>query len=437
MGRAVCSNGGMNPLRALLESTLGPAFKGFPPEAAPCALGSVGERGWNLFAGDLGSPVAVLRREVMEGNALWMRRFLALSGASLCPHGKTTLAPQLFHRQLAEGAWGLTLATPQQAQVAFRHGIPRVLLANQVVDPAALRALGRLVAEEPARELRVFADSAEGVARLAQGWEAPRPLPVLVELGLAGGRCGARTVSEGLALARAVAASHRLRLAGVACYEGIVVSGDAAADVRTVDAWLEALVDLARAAEAEGLFEPGEVILSAGGSAYFDRVAAILGSAALKAPTRVLLRSGCYLTHDAGHYQRLVARLEGRIEADRKPEGHLAPALEVWSQVISCPEPGLAFLDAGKRDLSCDLGLPQPGRWLHPGGRPQACPETWRITALHDQHARLELPPGSDLRIGDRVGLAVSHPCTTFDKWPLVFEVAEDGTVLGGIRTLF
>ena len=166
-------------------------------------------------------------------------------------------------------------------------------------------------------------------------------------------------------------------------------------------------------------------------------MAAILGSAALKAPTRVLLRSGCYLTHDTGHYQRLVARLEGRIEADRKPEGHLAPALEVWSQVISCPEPGLAFLDAGKRDLSCDLGLPQPGRWLHPGGRPQACPETWRITALHDQHARLELPPGSDLRIGDRVGLAVSHPCTTFDKWPLVFEVAEDGTVLGGIRTLF
>lgn len=435
--RKLWSNGGMASLNALLDSTVDPTFKGFPPEAPPCPVGALGAQGWNLFAGDLGSPVAVLRREILDANARWMGRFLALSGASLCPHGKTTLAPQLFHRQLAEGAWGLTLATPQQAQVAFRHGIPRVLLANQVVDPAALRALARLVTADPARELRVFADSAEGLARLVQGWESPEPLPVLVELGLAGGRCGARTVAEGLALARTVAASARLRLAGVACYEGIVVSGDAAADVLTVDAWLEALVDLARAAEAEGLFGPGEVLLSAGGSAYFDRVAAILGSAGLKAPTRVLLRSGCYLTHDAGHYQRLVARLEGRIETDRKPEGHLTPALEVWAQVLSRPEPGLAFLDAGKRDLPHDLGLPLPGRWVRPGEAPRPCPDTWRLTALHDQHARLELPPEADLRIGDRVGLALSHPCTTFDKWPLVFEVAEDGSVLGGIRTLF
>ncbi|MDP2877174.1 MAG: alanine racemase [Holophaga sp.] len=427
----------MDPLQPLLDTLLDARTKGFPQDAQPLRLGDIAEQHWNLFQGDLGSPVALLRRDVMDANARWMKDFLARCGASLCPHGKTTLAPQLFHRQLESGAWGITLATPQQAQVAFAYGVKRVLLANELTEPAALRGLSAALNQEPSRELLVFADSAEAVVQMEKHWCGSRSLMVLVETGIPGGRCGARGMEAALSVARAVKMAPRLRLAGVACYEGIVISQEPVADRTKVTEWLEDLVALARRCEVEGIFEAEEIILTAGGSAYFDLVAKVLMASGLQSPTRVVLRSGCYLTHDAGHYQRLVALLEGRLDASWRPQGHLAPALEVWARVLSRPEPGLAFLDAGKRDLPHDLGLPRPGRWFSPGSIPLSCPETWRLTSLYDQHARLEVPAESQLQVGDLVGLAVSHPCTTFDKWPVVFEMDEAGQILGAIKTCF
>jgi D-serine deaminase-like pyridoxal phosphate-dependent protein len=61
---------------------------------------------------------------------------------------------------------------------------------------------------------------------------------------------------------------------------------------------------------------------------------------------RVVLRSGCYLTHDDGLYAR----------ASPLPE--LRPALELWARVLSCPEPGLAIAGFGKRDAPYDIDLP-------------------------------------------------------------------------------
>jgi len=427
----------MDPLRPLLDTLLDSRTKGFPQDHAPVTLGEIGAQGWNLFRGELGSPVAILRREVMDENARWMQDFLARCGASLCPHGKTTMAPQLFQRQVEAGAWGITLATPQQAQVAFAHGIKRVLLANEVVDPASLRGLAATLNQDPVRELAVFADSPESVARMEVHWRGARPLTVLVETGITGGRCGARGLHPALVVARAVKMASHLCLGGVACYEGIVLSQDSAQDRGTVNEWLEDLATLARHCDGEGLFETKEVLLSAGGSAYFDLVAKALNAVMLSRPSRVLLRSGCYLTHDAGHYQRLVALLEGRLDTAWRPQGHLAPALEVWARVLSRPEPGLAFLDAGKRDLPQDLGLPRPSRWVRPAGAVASCPGEWHLISLYDQHARLELPANADLQVGDLVGLAVSHPCTTFDKWGVIFEMDEAGQVLGAVKTCF
>lgn len=427
----------MDSLLPLLNLLLDSCTKGFPQDHGAVRLGNVGTQGWNLFRGELGSPVAILRREVMEENARWMQDFLARCGASLCPHGKTTMAPQLFQRQVAAGAWGITLATPQQAQVAFAHGIQRVMLANEVVDPASLRGLAATLNLDPERDLAVFADSPESVARMEAHWCGARPLTVLVETGIIGGRCGARGLQTALSVARAIKAAHHLRLAGVACYEGIVLSQHAEQDRLAVNEWLEDLATLARQCDGEHLFEAEEIILSAGGSAYFDLVAKVLNAVRLSRPTRVLLRSGCYLTHDAGHYQRLVALLEGRLDRAWKPQGHLAPALEVWARVLSRPEPGLAFLDAGKRDLPQDLGLPRPARWVRPGGAVVSCPGEWRLVSLYDQHARLELPANADLQVGDLVGLTVSHPCTTFDKWGVIFEMDEAGQVLGAVKTCF
>ncbi len=425
-------------LDALLDSPVDGSMKGYPHGRPPLRLGDVGRQGWTL-AGDLDTPVALLKRSALTGNAAWMGEFLRRTGASLCPHGKTSMAPQLFHEQLRDGAWGITLATVQQARIARSHGVRRVLLANQLASAGAVDWVQEALDSDPGFDLTCLVDSVPGVELLERLATGRRPLPVLVELGVPGGRTGARDLEGALGVARRAHASERLLLRGVECYEGIVGSADAEADAKRVVRWLDAAIDLARSCAAEGLFDEDEVLLTAGGSAYFDLVAARLGAALLDRPARVLLRSGCYLFHDVSHYAELVARVEERLPREWRPPGRLTPAIEIWGRVLSRPEPGLAFLDFGKRDAPQDLGLPRPILWCRPGedGPPKPLAEGFRIELLHDQHARLLLPPGAELAIGDLVGCGVSHPCTAFDKWRLLYVVDDAYRVVDAVRTFF
>ncbi|HEX8605454.1 MAG TPA: amino acid deaminase [Pseudoduganella sp.] len=432
----ILPDGGLQ-LAALEEQALQPGTKGLPLKQA-LRQHMVGMQGWNVLDADTSFPVAVLKTSSLLHNLDWMRGFCARFDAVLAPHGKTTMSPQLFGAQLANGAWGITLATAPQVLAAARFGVRRVLLANELVAPADIRALLALLREDPGFELFVLADSPEGVRRLAEAMAAAgagRPLPVLVELGIAGKRSGCRSVEEALALARSIAASPGLQLAGIEGYEGLLVSDDRAADIERVNGFLAQLVALARQLDAEGLFGGPRILLSAGGSSYFDLVARALRSVdGLSRPVLPVLRSGCYLTSDHGHYLQLTAELDVR---EGLAEG-LRPALEVWSMVLSRPEPALAILSMGKRDASYDLGLPlalvahRPGE---PG--PLALPEGARIEKMNDQHAYLRLPDGVDLRVGDLVGCGISHPCTTFDKWSVLLLVDDDYNVQRAINTLF
>jgi D-serine dehydratase len=157
----------------------------------------------------------------------------------------------------------------------------------------------------------------------------------------------------------------------------------------------------------------------------------------LSRPVRGLLRSGCYVTHDQGHYTRLVHALNRRIGCD-DAQG-LRAALEVWALVQSVPEPGLAILAVGKRDLSFDLGMPLPLAVVARARRERVpAPADWAVTKLNDQHAYLKT--GADaagLRVGDRVCLGISHPCTTFDKWRWMPIVDDDYDVVDAIVTAF
>jgi len=424
-----------HPLQPILDLPLDGRTKGCPPCAPSLRLGDAGAQGWTLQ--DLDFPVAVLRSTVLERNGRWMAEFLRRTGASLCPHGKTTMAPQLFHRQLADGAWGITLATPQQVRVAYDHGVKRILLANELTGEGAIRWLQATLDQDSAFDFTCLVDSLLGVRRLEEAAQGCRRIQVLLELGIPGGRTGVRTLEEGLGVARAVKASPRLELRGVECYEGILATQDPAADEAAITGWLDLLGDLARRCAAEDLFGTGEVLLTAGGSAYFDLVVGRFARLELGRASRVLLRSGCYLSHDGGHYARLVRLLEARLpEPWRVPEG-LRPALELWGQVISRPEPTLAILNFGKRDAGHDLGLPRPRFQLRRGGAPTEVSEAWRLTTLYDQHAKLELPAETELVPGDLVGCTISHPCTTFDKWPVVFVLDDEDRVVEALKTFF
>jgi len=414
-------------LAALEEQLLQPGVKGLPI-TEPLRQHAIGVQGWNVLRADTSFPVAVLKESALRHNLDWMRRFCEQHRAVLAPHGKTTMSPQLFGAQLANGAWGMTLATASQVQVAHRFGVRRVLLANQLVAPADIAAMLRLLHDDPDFELFALADSLEGVARLAQAVQAhplARPLPLLVEMGISGKRAGCRTVDEAMQVARLVAAAPGLQLAGIEGYEGLLSDPD------SVNAFVAELVALLRSARAENLFAGPEVLLSAGGSAYFDLVAR--GFDGVQG-VRAILRSGCYLTSDHGNYLRYVAQLNQR---EQVIDG-LRPALEVWSMVQSLPEPGLAILTMGKRDASYDIDLPIPLVWHRPGpGIPAALPEGCSIVKMNDQHAYLQLPDGHALAVGDLVGCGISHPCTTFDKWTLLLAVDDGYNVRYGVNTLF
>lgn len=419
------------------------ATKGMPPGLRSVELDRVGERGWNVLDEDLPLPVAVLREDVLDHNSRWMRRFLEETGVVLCPHGKTSMAPELFRRQLRDGAWGITVANARQLRVCRDHGIGRILLANQLVREASVRWLMEELEADPDFDVYSLVDSVAGVRRLdraATRVDGRRPLQVLVEMGYEGGRAGCRTRGQALEVARAVDASERLALRGVEGFEGLLGGEGDPEDVRrSVEAFLDGLAEITDEMAGADLFADGEVIVTAGGSAFFDLVLERLAGIDAGGRARVVIRSGCYLTHDAGMYARAFRRLRARSDRVRSLGDGLRPALEIWAYVQSRPEPGRAILTMGKRDCSFDVDLPVPERVFRPGtdARPRLLDDDCRITDLDDQHAYLDVPPAMDLEVGDMVACGVSHPCTTFDRWRVVSLVDASYDVVGAIHTEF
>ena len=422
------------------------SVKGIPGNTEPFPLGRIGAKGWNILREDLPLPLAVLRHSALRHNGHWMRQFLARSGAVIAPHGKTTMSPQLFRDQLADGAWAITVATTQQLRVCRDFGIERAVLANQLVGRQAISYVLAELKRDGAFDFYCLVDSVANVEQLAAAARAVapgRPLQVLLEGGMVGGRTGCRDVAAALAVGRAVkAAAPYLALCGVEGFEGLVHTESPADDAATVSRFLDFLVELSIACEKADLFTPGQIIISAGGSAFYDLVVERFGKAGIARDVLVVTRSGCYLTHDSKMYREAFAEIRKRSPTLDNLGPGLMPALEVWAYVQSRPEPTKAILTVGKRDISYDLDLPVPLKWVRPGAGvdAHAIAEIGAghvVTGLNDQHCHLAVPADSPLAVGDMVGFGISHPCTTFDKWDVIPLVDDDYTVVSAIKTFF
>ncbi|MET7518161.1 amino acid deaminase [Streptomyces sp. NPDC005480] len=408
-------------------------FKGLPPDAEGLTVGELAAERRNLFTGGFTTPVLALSAERLEHNLALMETYATRHGLAFAPHGKTSMAPQLFHRQIEHGAWGITLAVPHQVRIARAFGIQRIFLANELVDAAALRWLAGELDRDPGFRFICYVDSVRAVelmdAALAEAG-ATRPVDLVVELGAGdGARTGVRTEAECFDIANAIAAADTLRLVGIAGYEGEVPN----ASPETVGAWLRRLTALLVDFDKANRFaDLDEIVVSAGGSAWFDAVAEVFAELpGLSAPVLKLLRSGAYVSHDDGHYKHLTP-------FNRVPEeGALHPAFRLWAQVVSRPTAEQAFTNAGKRDAAYDLDLPeaQVVRDARTGEVREATGVT--VTGLSDQHGWVRTEGGEDLAVGDWLGMGLSHPCTSFDKWQLIPLVEADGTVVDYVRTFF
>lgn len=423
----------------LREQPVGVCEKGFAG-IAPVTAVELAQQRPSMFGGAFIMPLLVLRETALRHNVEAMADYCAAAGVDLAPHGKTTMAPQLFASQLDVGAWAITAATAGHMRTYRAFGVPRILLANELTDPAGIGWLAAEMTADPAFDCYVYVDSLPGVRLLDETFAAAgpgRPLPVLVELGQPGGRTGCRSVADAVTVARAAAAAGSLRLAGAAGYEGSIGHDPSPATLSAVASFSRELRGL-----AEQLRElapgPERLIVTAGGSMFFDIIARELsrpqGTAQSPGPEpRIVLRSGAYIAHDHGLYAGLTPG--GAAQPDRTGPD-LDPAFELWAHVLSRPEPGLALLAAGRRDVAFDAGLPVPLRVRHPGGGQDAA-DGMTVTKLDDQHAYLAVPAGADVVPGDLVCLGVSHPCTNFDKWRVIPVVDDEHRVVDVIHTFF
>lgn len=411
--------------------------KGIPVGTASFPLSELGSKGWNLLNGDLPMPQMVLRRSKLDHNLSVFSDYVRSVGASLAPHGKTTMAPQLFAEQIEAGAWGITAATVQQAAVMHRYGVRRVLMANQLIGKANVLGAAALLNGEAEFDFYTYVDSSAQLAELTrhlEGVTLKRPMRLLIEIGTMGGRTGLRDNAEAAALAAEVAKldRSRLRFAGLSLFEGIIPGGEQ--QLGMIRAFAEKVAEVALALPADLMEGMEEFILSGGGSGHFDVIADRFSKVTLPVPVRVVLRSGCYITMDHGGYTR--TQEAARLDPTRSWKSKLEPAIEAWALVQSMPEPGLALVTMGKRDVPYDSALPKPLQIYRPGVGFLPCGEA-EVRSLNDQHGFVHLGEGADWQIGDILICGISHPCTAFDKWRFLPIVDDEYTVVDGVLTYF
>ncbi len=422
-----------NPVQGTNASLISPLNKGLRSLDRALDAKQIASLGWNLLHEDLSLPVAVLYQDKIEHNLRWMQQFAETYGAKLAPHGKTTMAPQLFAKQLEAGAWGITLATAQQTVAAYRHGVRRVLMANQLVGKQNMAAIAQLL-EDPDFSYYCLVDSAELVDQLGAFFAARGlRLHVLLELGVMGGRTGVREDEQLRSVLSALSQwRDHLVLSGVEVYEGILQ------DEAAVRAFLERAIDVTRRLASENRFQESPILLSGAGSIWYDVVAEVFSAAGLGDSVEVVLRPGCYLTHDVGAYREAQARILERNPVARRMHEGLVPALHVWAYIHSIPEPGRAIVGLGKRDAAFDSGLPMPALFFRPGdSAPAQAPAHWSLSKMMDQHAYLEISSEDRLRPGDMIGFNIAHPCLTFDKWRVLPILDRDYRVVDLVQTFF
>lgn len=425
-------------LNSLDAMELDTRCKGIPPAARPLKAADVAAHRWNLLAGDLPAPVAVVRQSALDANAKWIEGLLGRYGLLLAPHAKTTMSPHIFAHQ-AEYCWGLTVATAQQAEVAAYFGCRKLIVANELTGSVQMASIVALLQRYVTAVVYVFADTVECIRELsaAMGSHSVFPrLRLLIDVGFSGGRTGCRTMADAEALATEIALQG-LPLSGVGGYEGLIVAATGAEDANGVERYFDFFESVAKAVEHR--FADGELVLTAGGSSYYDVVGTRLQSIELERPALRVIRSGCYVTHDCGTYHSHQAQMAKRAPDLAAQLGDLEPALFVCGLVQSRPERSLALITMGKRDVGIDADLPVPVWQFRKGldQAPRTTPQHWTIFKLNDQHAYLRVAPEDDVKPGDLLCFGISHPCTTFDRWRLTHLVDDAWTSIGVLPTFF
>jgi D-serine deaminase-like pyridoxal phosphate-dependent protein len=373
----------------------------------------------NLFTSGIQFPMMVLKESALKNNISVMAEYCRSVGAELAPHVKTTMSPQIAQMQVDAGAWALTIANFWQAEIFRNFGFKKLIIANEVLDKNSIGEISRLNAKGKA-EIIFYVDSMAGLNIVKEATPKNGKINLFIEIGTDHGRGGVRELSLVKEISEEIKKDSRLNLRGVTGFEGAVPNAARNSEGETaVHAFCKKIVD---AGEIAYEFKSEEkFIVSAGGSAFFEIVAEELNK--FSKPKILLIRSGGYVTHDHIYYEEIYP-----FKNTGKP---LLPAIELWSQVLSNPESDLGVLNLGKRDVGCDIHNPIP--FAKHTGKVEKFSGT--IEKLNDQHGFMR--SSDKFAVSELIGLGISHPCTTFDKWKLIPLVNDDYDVVDLIHTFF
>lgn len=392
-------------------------------------------QGWNILAEEVSLPVAVIRQDAIAQNARWMSEFARKNNVLLAPHGKTTMAPELFNLQLEHGAWAITVATVPQLLCAHEAGVKRIILANQLIGTFHFKQVAHLLKSTDI-EFYCFVDSIANAQALGKFFdEAEVKLNILLEIGVEAGRCGWRDVTRINEFVGLCQRFSSLQICGLAFYEGVI--GGAQAEQK-VTQFVETILNTTLQLKQQGVFACEQPIISGAGSAWYDIVAKTLASHSESGSLRLVIRPGCYLIHDTGIYQDAQQTVMARSQIACDIGGDLISSLYLWAYVVSMPEEGLAIVGLGKRDAAFDAGLPQP-EWIFNKATQtlRVAEASLKLEKIMDQHAMLRVPQGVSLSVGDMICFSTSHPCLTFDKWRQIGVVEQDWTISKTFTTHF
>ena len=403
----------------LSKKTIEISSKGFPLDSYGKAIDKFLRTKPNIFSSRFQFPIMVLKETALKQNIDRMARFCKSVGAELAPHVKTTMSPQIAQMQVSAGAYALTIANFWQAEIFRNYGFKKLIIANEILDPAAIEAISILNAKNKA-EIIFYVDSLAGLDIIKKHTPSNGKQNLFIEIGTDMGRGGVRDLDLAVAIAKNISEDDRLNLRGVTGFEGAVPN--AARTEQGENSVTEFCKKIVEAAKRIYLYKSSyEFIISAGGSAYFDIVAKELSK--FDEPIILLLRSGGYVTHDSRYYEEIYP-FKGSNDA-------FLPAIEVWAQIISAPEKGFGVLNLGKRDVGCDLHNPIP--ILKYDGKLSKF--SGEVEKLNDQHGFLR--SNQNFAVSELIGLGISHPCTTFDKWRLIPLVNDNYDVVDCIHTFF
>ena len=393
------------------------------------------QTGWDIFKEQVSLPVAVIKQDKIKKNAKWMADFTAKHNMLLAPHGKTTMSTELFKIQLDAGAWGITLATVAQVINAFEAGITRVIMANQLVGKFHFEQIAKWL-ESSKVEFYCFADSIENLTDIGEFFaERNLSVNVLLEVGIKGGRCGLRSAKDISSLVATCEQYTSLELMGIAFYEGVIGGENAAQQVKV---FVDEVSTLAKRLQVENRYNTDKPIITGAGSAWYDIVAKTLYDNSCSDNFKIILRPGCYLIHDTGIYQKAQQAIMARSQIAYDIPGDLENSLSIWAYVLSLPEPGLAIIGMGKRDVAFDAGLPTAELiYSVKTNQLRAVNSAFKVEKIMDQHCMLRYSDDQPLRVGDMMSFSTSHPCLTFDKWRQIGIVEDECVITKTISTQF